>query len=66
MALGEIRVILILKATTNEGAEEKATAKSKKDRKADRDIRFPTLCCREDSKINSGFYQSYADLSETT
>jgi hypothetical protein len=65
MALGEIRVIFILKATTNEGPKEKATAKGKKSRKADRDIRFPALCCREDSKIDFGFYQSHENLSRT-
>ena len=63
MALGEIGVIL--KATTNEGAEAKTTAKDKKGRKDGWDIRFPTLCCREDSKIDSGFYQSHEDLSRT-
>ncbi len=63
MALEKIGVIL--KATTNEGAEEKIAAKDKKGGKPERDIRFPTLCCREDSKINSGLYQSHEDLSGT-
>jgi hypothetical protein len=63
MALGEIGVIL--KATTNEGKGEKTTAKDKKGRKAGWGIRFPTLCCREDSKIDSGFYQSHEDLPGT-
>ncbi len=64
MALGEIGGIL--KATTNEGAEEKTTAKGKKGRKGDWSIRFPTLCCREDSKIDSGLYQSHEDLPGTS
>ena len=64
MALEEIGVIL--KATTNEGAEGKAKAKGKKGRKDDRGIRFPTLCCREDRKIDSGFYESHEDLSGTS
>jgi hypothetical protein len=63
MALGQIG--LTLKATTNEGAEEKITAKDKKGRKGDRGIRFPTLCCREDSKIDCGFNQSHEDLPGT-
>jgi hypothetical protein len=63
MALGEIGGIS--EAPTNEGTEEKTTAKDKKGRKDDRAILFPTLCCREDSKIDSGFYQSHEDLSGT-
>jgi len=63
MALGEIGVIL--EATANEGEGENTTEKDKEDRKADRDIRFSTLCCREDSKIDSGFYKSHEDLPGT-
>jgi hypothetical protein len=64
MALGQIGVIL--KANTNGGtAEEKATAKGKRGRKDGWDIQFPTLCCREGSKIDSGLYQSHEDLSGT-